>query len=463
MGQETIETSAMASQPSQCIPGPMVRPAKHWYSLLTCLLAVQGLLCARCSLRASKQILEILQPHLGVGTPSHETVRRWLFRIGLYVLRRPLEAAADWTWIVDHNSPVGPDKCLLVVAVRQSVAREKNWSLTHQDMRVLHVDVMSNSTGELMEQQLLALVSRFGVPQQIVSDHGADLTKGIRLLRQTFPQIIDTYDISHKLACVLKAELSKDKRWQEFLAACAQARPQLQQTQGSHLMPPEVRVKARYMNLNRQVSWAQKTLNYLDRPDDPKLAEKLGVTTEQARLWVNERLGWLRSFKDDMVLYSAMMLVVEVAQTVVKKEGLRKEAVQRLSLALPTDLPNHPRLQRMTDRVNQFLMDESANLPDDQGYLGSSDIIESLFGKHKLFTEKSTHKGIGPSILLLPLLSVTWTFELIRIALESTNSAEVAQWQKTIFGKPTPVRTTPIRSRPHRKRNEKPTNQTLPV
>lgn len=453
----------MASQPSQCIPGPKVRPVKHWYSLLTCLLAVQGLMCARCSLRGSKQILEILQPYLGVGTPSHETVRRWLFRIGLYVLRRPLEKAADWVWIVDHTSPVGPDKCLLVLAVRQSVAREKNWSLTHQDMRVLHVDVMSNSTGELMEQQLLNLVNRFGAPQQIVTDHGADLTKGIRLLRQTFPQIIDTYDISHKLACVMKAELSKDRRWQEFLTACTQTRPQLQQTQGSHLMPPEVRVKARYMNLNRQVSWAQKTLSYLDCPDDPELAKKLGVTTEQARLWVDERLGWLRSFKDDMVLYGAMMLVIEVAQTVVKKEGLRKDSVQRLSLALPTDLPNHPRLQHMTDRVNRFLMDESANLPDHQGYLGSSDIIESFFGKRKLFTQNSSYKGIGPNILLLPLLTVTWNFELISIALESTNSAAVEEWQQTTFAKPTPVRTTPLRSRPHRKRNEKPNLQAVPV
>ena len=49
---------------------------------------------------------------------------------------------------------------------------------------------MSNSTGELMEQQLLQLVDRFGSPQQIVSDHGTDLKKGIHLLRQAFPTII---------------------------------------------------------------------------------------------------------------------------------------------------------------------------------------------------------------------------------------------------------------------------------
>jgi hypothetical protein len=107
-GQESIEYTAAVSQPSPCIPGPTERPARHWHSLLTCLLGVEILMRARCCLRGGKVLLKILQPHLGVGTPSHETLRRWLLRIGLYVLRRPLESAADWVWIVDHNSPVGP-------------------------------------------------------------------------------------------------------------------------------------------------------------------------------------------------------------------------------------------------------------------------------------------------------------------------------------------------------------------
>jgi len=466
-GQESIEYTATVSQPSPRIPGLTERPARHWYSLLTCLLGVQILMRARCCLRGSKVLLKILQQHLGVGMPSHETLRRWLLRIGLYILRRPFEVAADWVWIVDHNSPVGPEKCLLVVAVRQSVVRAKNWVLTHQDMRVLHLDVMSNSTGELMEQQLQELVNRFGTPQQIVSDHGADLMKGIRLLRQAFPEIIDTYDISHKLACLLKAELSNDERWQAFLTHCAKVRPLLQQTQGSHLMPPDVRVKARYMNLHLQVSWAQRTLTYLDGPDDSKLAKRLGLEDEQARSWVAERLGWLRDFRDDTTLYGAMMLVIQVAQSVVKHNGLRRDTVRRVCLALPTDLPNHPRLQRIIDQVNQFLVEESAKLPDDKGYLGSSDIIESLFGKHKLFTEKSTHKGIGPNILLLPLLTVNWTATLVRDALESTKGAEVTQWLKTKFGKPLPVRTTPNRTRAHRrahkKRHEPRPHSTLPL
>jgi hypothetical protein len=439
IGQEAFEGPAVVVQSPPRLPGLSERPARHLFSLLTCLLGVQMLMRARCCLRGARLMLEILQQHLSVGVPSHETLRRWLLRIGLYVLRRPIEPAADLVWIIDHSAPLGPEKCLLVLAVRQSAVRAKNWALTHQDVQVLHLDVMSHSTGELMEHQLHELVNRVGAPEQIVSDHGADLAKGIRLLRQDYPEIIDTYDISHKLACLLKNELADDERWKEFLTACAKARPRLQQTQGSHLMPPELRVKARYMNLDRQVCWAQRRLAYLDGPDDLKLAKKLQLTAEQTRTWVEERIGWLRDFRDDIYLYGAMMQVVRSAQTVVKQQGLRRDSRERVRSALPLDLPDHPRLRRLIEQVDQHLTQEGAKLPTEEGYLGSSDIIESLFGKHKLFTENSTHKGIGPNLLLLPLLTIKWTIALVLAALESTSCADVIEWQKMKFGRIRPI------------------------
>jgi hypothetical protein len=439
LGKETLEVSAAAVQPSRGSPCLDDHPARHWYSLRTCLLAVQILMKARCCLRGGRLLLGILREYVAVGMPCHETLRRWLLRIGVFELSRPIAPATDWIWIVDHNAPVGPEKVLLVIGVRRSLLLQKKGVLTHQDVQVLHLDVMASSTGDRMEQQLRRLILRAGVPLQIVSDHGSDLAKGIRQLRQDYPKIIDTYDISHKLACLLKGELANDERWQAFLAGCAKARPRLQQTQGSFLMPPEVRVKARYMNLDRQVDWALKRLAYLDAVEDPKLAKKLQLTATQARAWVEERIGWLRDFRADVQLYGAMMQIVRVAQTLVKKEGIRRDSATRLAQSLPLDLPDHPRLKRLIAAVKEHLVEEGAKLADDGRYLGSSDLIESLFGKHKLFTENGTHKGIGPNLLLLPLLTVTWTAEGIRAALESTSCQAATDWCKTMLGKGDPA------------------------
>src|SRR5262249_2208211 len=159
-------------------------PARHWFCLFTCLLALQILVLARCRLRACAALLEILAAHLPVRKPSHETLRRWLLRVGLHQLLRPVPRLDGWIWIIDHSAPVGPNKALLVVAVPRSLLLEKQGALTHHDARVLELDVVAHSTGELVERRLRALADRAGVPAQIVSDHGGDLAKGIALLRQ---------------------------------------------------------------------------------------------------------------------------------------------------------------------------------------------------------------------------------------------------------------------------------------
>ena len=230
------------------------------------------------------------------------------------------------------------------------------------------------------------------------------------------------------MACLLKAQLIGDERWSAFLAACAKARAKLQQTQGSSLMPPEVRVKARYMNLERQMQWAQKRLAYLDGPVDAKLAKRLGMDLEQTRAWLEERLGWLREFREDVKVYAAMMGVLRLAQEQVKKEGMRQDSEQRYEKGLPAELQASERVKEVVESVKGYLKEEGEKWPQAGRYLGTSDLIESLFGKHKQFTEAETHKGMGPNLLLLPLLTVDLTPQRICEALGATSWQDAQKW-----------------------------------
>jgi len=49
-----------------------------------------------------------------------------------------------------------------------------------------------------------------GVPRAIVSDYGSDLKSGIDKFCAARETCVSLYDIKHKTACLLKAELSKD-------------------------------------------------------------------------------------------------------------------------------------------------------------------------------------------------------------------------------------------------------------
>ena len=63
---------------------------------------------------------------------------------------------------------------------------------------------------------------------------------------------------SHLLACLLKAELGPDRRWQAFLRHCSRARVRLAQTAGHFLTPPAWRTKARYRNVAKYVRRARR-------------------------------------------------------------------------------------------------------------------------------------------------------------------------------------------------------------
>ena len=200
----------------------------------------------------------LLCAHLGLATPCVETVRGWLLRLGVYLLQHVPQKRTDWVWIMDHTLQWGTARCLVVLGVCEAHLATHGFRLGHTDVCVLALEVVEQSDGVVVHQQLVALAQRVGVPRQIVSDHGSDLAKGIRLFRQEHPEVLDTYDITHKMACLLKGLLEPDASWQAFVRQCGAVGARLRQTAGSFLLPPTLRSKARYMNLETLLCWAER-------------------------------------------------------------------------------------------------------------------------------------------------------------------------------------------------------------
>ena len=116
-------------------------------------------------------------------------------------------------------------------------------------------------------QILESLAQEIGIPQQIVSDHGSDIKKGVELFCQLHRNPSYNYDITHKLALLLKGILEPCHTWQEFLTQCSVTRNQILKTHLAFLMPPSLRDKSRYLNLDKLVKWAENLLAYQARSD----------------------------------------------------------------------------------------------------------------------------------------------------------------------------------------------------
>jgi hypothetical protein len=165
-------------------------------------------------------LVNLLGGVLPLSLPYHQTVRSWLLRCGLDLLRRSVPPRDDWVWILDHTIRIGQKKCLLILGASLDHLQDQTGALEHHQVVVLDLCVTSHSPGVDIENRLESLAQRVGMPRQIVSDHGSDVNKGVRLFQADYPEVIDTYDVTHKLACLVKTELEADPRGAEFLRFC---------------------------------------------------------------------------------------------------------------------------------------------------------------------------------------------------------------------------------------------------
>jgi hypothetical protein len=230
-------------------------------------LAIRMVLDAGVGSRGVSRVLDLFGTYFPVAAPAYTSVLNWVYRCGLHVLKRPVQRRTDWILVLDHTIALGESKCLVVLGIPASELQRVGYSPGHRDMQVIAVEVTERSTGPWVADVLARVSERIGPAVQIVADHGSDLRKGIALFQQQSPETVYTYDISHRIATLLKADLQKDAHWNAFSAQCRTSLSSFQQTDLAFLLPPRQRTKARFMHVDAHIEWAQRLLDYYARGD----------------------------------------------------------------------------------------------------------------------------------------------------------------------------------------------------
>jgi hypothetical protein len=393
---------------------------RHHYSPGMMRLMIRGLLDARTGQRSLAAVLRMVSRWLpgGAATPCANTARLWLLRLGLYELTRPRRKAADWVWILDHTVQLGPHKALAIVGVRLS--RWKQRPLRHDDVTVLDITPMLRSTGEAVELRLAAVAEKTGVPRAIVCDGGTDLRCGIAGFQKTRPGIACLYDVKHKMALLLQRELEKDARWVKFIGHVNQTRARLMLTDLACLIPPNLKAKARYMNLGPLTRWGRKALAFLDQA-------RTIPGQNIHRPTVEEKLGWLREYREAFYHWSVLLTIAEMAEHYVRHEGYHAMAAEQLRDRLD-GLAINASAQRMTADTLIFMREQSAQSHPGERLIGSSEVLESLFGKYKQLQGIHRQGGMTPQLLALGAAVGRHTVQTVRRAFATIRTRDVAQW-----------------------------------
>jgi hypothetical protein len=351
-------------------------------------------------------------------SPAWSTGRLWLMRVGLAALRRPKVIAEDWVWMVDHSIQIGQCKCLVILGIRLSdftIARP----LCHHDMELIDLVPMKDATKQTVAMCLEEAVSKTGVPRAILSDQGADLHGATEIFRREHPRTDEFYDLKHKAACLLKARLGKDPRWDRFATLSGQTKLAIQQTPLACLVPPSQRSKARFMNLGELVKWGRETLELLD---DPAPLRGLGLSLEQ----VHSKLSWLREFREALGEWSADQDVIEGVLDFVRSGGFYRGAGEDLAAAVP--IPRGGAACELRQQLIAFVTAESSKARIGEVLPGTTEVLESCFGKLKALEDGQSKGGFTGLVLSLGAMVSTRTAETIREALERSRVRDVLRW-----------------------------------
>ena len=179
------------------------------------------------------------------------------------------------------------------------------------------------------------------------------------------------------------------------------------------------------MNLGELVRWGRQTLALLD---DPLRLERLPETADRVR----EKLGWLAEFRESLAAWSAYHDLIEGALDFVRCRGLYVGAGSDLAGELPP--ASEGAAPALRERLVAFVT--AGPWPAQTGEVlpGTTEVLESCFGKLKGLEDGQSKSGFTGLVLSLGAMVTTRTAQAIGEALERCRVRDVLDWCQEKLG-----------------------------
>lgn len=350
-------------------------------------------------------------------------------KVGYHKLHYPLEMADDWVILIDESIQIGSQKYLAIFGCRAKnipIGR----SLTLNDLVPLHAVVLDKSDGNIIKDILSTVTLRVGRIMSICSDEGPNLMRAFRLYQEDHPQTIHIPDITHKVANMLKRRLNGDSEWEQFIKKINETKLKIYNSSLGHLAPPSLRGKSRFLNLDVLVEWALKVLELLKNGSsssayDAKMAKKY--------------LGWVCWFEDSIKHYSNMLDVVSLARHLIRQNGIQRHvaddfAIEFESISSHSSVGWNVEVCELANEIYDFFCEQGNKVTKDQRLLGSSEAIETFFGKYKSMQGNQTKAGFSRMVLAGVAHIGDLDKSLVQEAIENVSYIQVDKWVKVNVG-----------------------------
>ena len=394
----------------------------HSYSIELIEKAVNQVIYNHTSLRGAAKNLQLFLPKYS-KTPSHTSIYNWIMKIGIGSYKARGSRSKYHSFVIDATIAHGKEKLLLVLGIKKSYIQKGNINLSHKDVDVLDMTVLSTINNLVVENRLKKAISKYGVPVQIISDNGGDIKKGIENIRSSYPELIHTYDITHKCAIELKHILKDDEQWKTFYSACGACRTKVMHTDLFKYSPPKAREKSRHLNLEEYIKWLE-NIFYVSKLKENRKSDKF-----------QEAFGWTKKYKKALKRWKQIIALIHIVKKEVKLNGFQKKTWGQLKEQIKKQIGVLNETTKIVYlELKEYIIKGIAPIPQNEVWPGCSDIIESVFGRVKNYAKNSPFKEITRMIMAIPIFTGEITLNKIKIYLEARTVEKTTKWLKNNIG-----------------------------
>lgn len=330
----------------------------------------------------------------------------------------------NWMILIDASIQIGEKKCLLIIGCRQNnLARGHPLAL--EDLEILGLRIVSSLNATVVTQLLNEVASTIGNIVSICSDRGSEMLRGIKDFQKNHPETRQINDTAHRIANLLESTLERSTKWKMFREQVTQSRRRMQNSLISGLLPPSPRAKARYMNVGDLIVWAADMLLLMDNPNS--IPES---NIEELKKYA----GWLLNYREEVYYWNRIVSIGIKARDLVRVEDIHTHIVDAFEEAI-SSIKMGPKEMQFANEIVVFLLEQSKGITAGERFLGSTEVLESLFGKIKYMEHEQTAFGFT-SLVLAAIAHVGSTSnETIAKAITSVKLSDVDRWSKNEIGK----------------------------
>jgi hypothetical protein len=338
----------------------------------------------------------------------------WAKKIGCYQFIKPIEKSNDWILIIDESIQFGHEKLLVIYGIKASEIDFKR-ALTYNDLTPLTIASKCSWTSDLIKKEIEKIEEKTGKILYVVADGGNAICKSLKM-----SNIIHIYDITHKIAWILKTIYKDNPFFIEYTKKMAKMRTALVLSNIAHILPPNQRVNSRFMNLDILSDWGSKVLSYL---------EKNNTETREY-----QQLKWVEAYRELIEELTQVNNTINQIKTKLKINGLSIKTMNDSKQIINNLKTENIRTEYIKTELINYMKTTIMNLPKEKKILCTSDIIESSFGKYKNYISDNPMTGITNLALCLSSFTSDLNVNEIKNALENVKMKDLKIWTEENIG-----------------------------